>query len=61
MLESAQGVVSLNLHYPSELFDQIIDILTDMVLEDMKQFLRLPLQSIDRITGRENTSPATNG
>lgn len=41
---------------PREVFDQITDILAEMVLEDMKQNPRIPISlRIDRVSGRENT------
>jgi hypothetical protein len=44
------------IHYPPELYDQITDILADIVLEDIRQFPRIPVQSIDTSTGPRDTS-----
>lgn len=43
--------------FPSDLFDQVTDILADLVLEDLKQFPCISTQvRIDRFSGQENTS-----
>jgi hypothetical protein len=42
--------------WPSALFEQVTDILADLVLEDLKQYPQLPIGlRIDRSDGRENT------
>ncbi|MDE3218515.1 MAG: hypothetical protein KGO23_03965, partial [Nitrospirota bacterium] len=41
---------------PPHIFDQITDILADLVLEDLKQSPQIPTgPRIDRFGGRENT------
>lgn len=41
---------------PPHVFDQITDILAEMVLEDLKQYPKIPTgPCIDRFGGRENT------
>lgn len=41
---------------PTHVFDQITDILAEMVLEDLKQYPKIPTgPCIDRFGGRENT------
>ena len=43
--------------YPLGLFDQVTDILADLVLEDLKQYPRIPTkQPIDSLQARENTA-----
>jgi hypothetical protein len=42
--------------YPKDLFHRITDMLADLVLEDIKQFPKIPTDPrIDRFDGRENT------
>ncbi len=46
--------------YPPHIFDQITDILADLVLEDLKQFPLIPTgPRIDRFSRRENTALLT--
>ena len=41
---------------PPHIFDQITDILADLLLEDIKQYPQIPTgPRIDRFSGRENT------
>ncbi len=42
--------------YPPGVFDQITDILADLVLEDLKQFPQIPTgPRVDRFGGQRNT------
>lgn len=43
--------------YPRDLFDQITDLLADLVLNDIKRYPQPCLRpSIDRANGQENTA-----
>jgi hypothetical protein len=45
---------------PPHVFEQITDILADLVLEDLKQYSQIPASPrIDRFGGRENTVRVT--
>lgn len=53
---SKSGERSRGTVFPPDLFDQVTDILADLVLEDLKQYPRIPTGlRIDRFSGRENT------
>ena len=42
--------------YPPEVFDQVTDILADLLLEDVRQFSQIPTgPHIDRFNEGENT------
>lgn len=47
---------SLRRSYPPAVFEQVTDILAELVLDDLKQFPLLhPHPRIDRLAGRANT------
>lgn len=51
---------SVSQMYPPELFDQLSDILAELVLEDMRQFpTAATLRGIDTVAGADNT-PVTS-
>ena len=48
--------------WPPSLFDQVTDILADLVLEDLKQYPQTSSSlRIDRFSGQENTSLPLSG
>lgn len=48
--------------WPSALFDQVTDILADLVLEDLKQYPRIPSKRpIDSFPRQGNTSLTKQG
>jgi hypothetical protein len=57
---SRQTGISSGIHYPAGVFDQVTDVLADLLLADVQQFPQVLADAvIDRITGQENTSPRT--
>lgn len=52
--------LSRRFSYPPALFEQVTDILADLVLEDLRQYPKVSARPrIDRFNGRENTSLPT--
>lgn len=53
-----RGGLPREVGYPPDLFNRLTDMLADLVLEDLRQYPKL-LESIDRFTQPDNTSPFT--